>query len=115
MKTISLEEVSRKIQFHYDQRYGRDRRRLFIHKCKDHHGLFGSVYFSLNGSPPKGFAVYIPGHMLLSFYDIRGRRWQILRNITVIGLDDFDETDSYLPKKKITSIDTNEVRTEGTQ
>jgi len=48
-------------------------RSLFIHKSYCAYQGLGAVYFSLNGSPPKGYAIYIPDHRVVRFYDLLGR------------------------------------------
>ena len=53
-------------------------RDLIITPIKDDHGKIGSYNISLSGSPPKGYAIYVPGHSALWIYDAWGKRWRDL-------------------------------------
>ncbi|KXB01495.1 hypothetical protein AKJ41_01260 [candidate division MSBL1 archaeon SCGC-AAA259O05] len=47
-------------------------------------GKEGVFFYFLTGSPPKGYAVYVPSLRLLSFYDARGERFRIMDEIVEI-------------------------------
>jgi len=98
MIEISVEDIEAKLQTHYSGRQPRDRN-LHIMKCHDNHGVIGSVYFSLDGSPPKGSAVYLIDHYRLNLYDIEGRRFKQYMNVVVTGLDQYKDVDMY-PKQE---------------
>lgn len=59
-------------------RYGKDDSRREFHKeiRKDSHGTVGSVVYSLDGSPPKGYAIYIPELRKVNLYDGHGERFK---------------------------------------
>ena len=89
MKTITKEEIKRKLAKHYSgsTEEHMELRDLYQVQNEDNHGCLGSVFFSLTGSPPKGYAIYIPGHRLLSLYDRYGKRFRIIREVKVEGID----------------------------
>ena len=45
----------------------------------------GCVLYSLEGSPPKGYALYILALRQVHFYDGHGRRWRILDDVRGIS------------------------------
>jgi hypothetical protein len=44
-------------------------RNLIVTQIHNHYGRVGSILFSLEGSPPKGYALYVPGHRKIIFID----------------------------------------------
>lgn len=74
LETITKAEIRKKLERHYS---GDNSSRDFI-ACvhNDDHGTPGTVFFSLSGSPPKGWAVLSIGHHTIHYYDVRGKRWQ---------------------------------------
>lgn len=70
--------------------YGRDNDFRDFHKNvrQDSHGEVGSVVYSLDGSPPKGYAIYLPGLKQLNLYDNRGKRFRIYKGTTVIDWEE---------------------------
>jgi len=87
--SISEEEIKKKLCKHYGDRP--ENRRM--HKCKhkDNHGTVDSIWYSIDGSPIKGFAVYIKSRRLLSLYDGRGKRFSIYRDIYIEELQEEEE------------------------
>jgi len=79
LKKINIIEIKEKLKKHYQGHILGPDRELHVSVNKDSHGTVGSVFFSLDGSPPKGYAIYIPELRLLNLYDNHGRRFQILR------------------------------------
>lgn len=85
-KTIDESWVRDKLTNHY---YGADNsnRKLYRSIQKDNHKKNGSVYYSLEGSPPKGYAIYrlgtggVPGALWL--YDRRGKRYKIYDRVKI--------------------------------
>ena len=53
-------------------------RELVITESLSEYGTVGAVLFAVNGSPPKGYALYINDSHLLSFYDRLGKRFLIM-------------------------------------
>lgn len=76
--TISEEEIKEKLMQHYGNTVDRE---LVKTEVVNDHGTVGSVYYSLDGSPPKGHAIYIPGISQLSLYDSHGKRFRIIRGV----------------------------------
>lgn len=59
----------------YDQKkdgYGM-RRVLHIYPSASSYGELGCIFFALQGSPPKGYAVYVPVHNYLVIIDAFGK------------------------------------------
>ena len=48
-------------------------RELIINISLSNYGALGYVMFALNGSPPKGCAIYQPDHKLIIFIDAWGK------------------------------------------
>ena len=48
-------------------------RKMFIHKDKSNYGTDGYIFFSLEGSPPKGCAIYQPDHKFIIIIDAWGK------------------------------------------
>lgn len=68
---LSNQDVKHRMAEHYGD--GSMERHLHTVPVVNHYGYIGSVCYSLEGSPPKGYALYISdlqGH--LTFYDVRG-------------------------------------------
>ena len=88
-RSITTEEIRDKLQKHYGNwNKANITRRLIYQKMHDSWGNVGSIFFSLEGSPPKGYALYISEFRTLYFYDVRGRRWQILENVWDVVIDE---------------------------
>lgn len=90
LKTISKEEIKKKLSKHYpgETKHNMEIRELYEHKNVDDHEHVGSVFFSLTGSPPKGYAIYTPLLRKLSLYDAGGRRFRIIKNVRLEGFND---------------------------
>lgn len=81
MKYVSENDIKMKLMQHHSNCTVDRSLKRYVHN--DSYETIGTVFYSLNGSPPKGWAVYIPELWLLSFYDVRGRRFRILRDVVV--------------------------------
>ncbi len=92
-KDLLVKDIREKLQKHYDDRKGVLQRHLRIHKTPEPSKLDRSVFFSLHGSPPKGYGIYICEARSLNLYDHSGRRWQILSDISILDLDNFKDDD----------------------
>lgn len=83
MKTITREEIKKKLARHYggSLKKNMERRELieFDHDEEKQLDKGSCVFFFLSGTPPKGYAIYVPGHRLISLYDWQGKRFRILR------------------------------------
>lgn len=59
-------------------------RELVITKSLSQYGTAGAVLFAVNGSPPRGYALYITDFHFLSFYGSFGKRFLIMDGVFVI-------------------------------
>jgi len=85
MKIISREEIKRKLATHYGGNIGDSmRHRTLVEYNHDEGELLDNgrvVFFFLSGSPPKGYAIVVPGHRTIHLYDAWGRRFRIIDEI----------------------------------
>ncbi|KXA88935.1 hypothetical protein AKJ61_03910 [candidate division MSBL1 archaeon SCGC-AAA259B11] len=44
----------------------------------------GVLFYFLSGSPPKGYAIFVPSLRLVSFYDAFGKRFRIVDEVAKI-------------------------------
>jgi hypothetical protein len=96
-KHFSLNDIRRLMAKNYDgipngESIHRD---MLVHKSRCNYGGIGCIFFALNGSPPKGYAIYSPQHGFLLIVDIDGKTRKITYDygITVDGLDDLKDFD----------------------
>jgi len=59
------------------------RRTMTINFIINNYGFIGTVFFTINGTPPRGYAIYHIELEKISYYDIRGERWKEERFISV--------------------------------
>lgn len=73
--------------------YGKDNSFREFHKNvrKDSHGTVGSIVYSLDGSPPKGYAVYIPELRKASLYSNHGERFKVYSSTTLVDWEEDEE------------------------
>ncbi|WP_137290883.1 hypothetical protein [Natronorubrum halophilum] len=81
METITEDEIRVKLSKHYGG--DNSNRDLVKNERNDSHGTVGSIVYSLSGSPPKGYAIVIPGIRMVNFYDNHGKRFRILKDTVV--------------------------------
>ncbi len=62
-------------------------RELVVNKSLSQYDAVGAVLFAVNGSPPKGYALYIPTIHFLNFYDRLGKRFLIMDGVFIIDND----------------------------
>lgn len=74
-KLFTIQEVRVLIAEQYDQKKNGTgiTRSLLIHKSNCAYGIAGCLFFALNGSPPKGYALYVPEHCYLLIIDAFGK------------------------------------------
>lgn len=71
---LDFEVIRKKMQNHYEKHHGKTvKRELIISLIPNDHSKIGTIFFSLNGSPPKGYAIYKSG--AIYFYDNEGQRY----------------------------------------
>ena len=73
MHKVDIEYIWNKLSEIYGY-YDNDARDLFITIIRDNNSQPGTYLFSLEGSPPKGYAMYFPESCGLIIYDAYGKR-----------------------------------------
>lgn len=85
MRTIPRDEIKRKLATHYGGDIEDSMRRRTLVEYNHDEGTRlekGSVnFFFLSGTPPKGYAIAIPGHRTINLYDAWGRRFRIIDDV----------------------------------
>lgn len=87
---ITEEELKEKLINHY----GGGDRKMCRSLQQDHYGYIGTVFYSLNGSPPKGYAIYRPMSYELFLYDASGKRFKIYKQATIKEIETMLSTPS---------------------
>ena len=62
-------------------------RPMMIHKSYSAYSQLGAVFFAVEGSPPKGYALYVPEHNYLIIIDA----WGKTRRYTATEITDLDQ------------------------
>lgn len=70
--SITTEEIRIKLLNHIHEQ-PTSRRKLCVISFNKSHGFCYLMH--ITGNPPKAYAMYVPGHNALWFYDHRGRRF----------------------------------------
>lgn len=81
LQKVTVELIRKKLDDHFSRGI---ERRLHICEHQTGNGLRGSVIFELEGTPPKGYAIYIPEINRINFYDTSGKRFNFFDNINEI-------------------------------
>lgn len=79
MKEFDNEFVKTRLSYHYEKRKKTDRK-LHITPIYNTYSKLGTIVFSLDGSPPKGFGIFkihLRNHGELWLYDAWGKRFKI--------------------------------------
>lgn len=74
----------------------RTRRALIVHKSHCSYGNLGCVFFALNGSPPEGYALFVPMEEYILIIDATGnvrKRITGEMGVTIEGLKDLSVND----------------------
>ena len=81
MEKLTNEEIKEIIgsRFPGDVSY----RELIRTELENSPGKAKTVIFSIEGSPPKGYAMYIPDQWRMNFYDGNGKRFKINRRCKI--------------------------------
>ncbi len=87
--TYRRELTENRIRACLSYHYGKDNSSREFHKNirEDSHGTVGSVVYSLDGSPPKGYAIYIPELSKVSLYSNHGERFKMYSSTSVVDWD----------------------------
>lgn len=78
---VAEEELRKKLQ---RKSNGDKERKLVKNKVDNGYETNNVVFYLLQGSPPKGYAVHIPAKRKIHIYDSEGQRWQILEEVKVV-------------------------------
>lgn len=92
MKTISEQDIKRKLAKHYDRKdngYSFENRELHKVINKDSYSKVGSIFYSLDGSPPKGYAIVIPEIRTVNLYNGHGKRFKIFDETVIEELKEY--------------------------
>ncbi len=74
---VTVKDVRERLENHYGSEPGE--REIYVKSVENAYQQSGSVYFSLEGTPPKGHAIYIKEGQLVIFCTVTGRvfeRWE---------------------------------------
>lgn len=88
---VNESEIRHKLLAHSNELGSERKMCRSVHK--DHYERIGSVFYSINGSPPRGYAIYNPQSSRMSLYDSNGKRFKIYRNAVVEEVKDIIEGD----------------------
>ncbi len=106
LREISVGDIQRMLLAAYLKSHGgKIPRDLHINKSRCCHEKVGAVLFALNGSPPKGYALFISTWSgespegYLNIYDPTGRRTRRMR-VMINDLGKFSDTD-ILPRTSL--------------
>ena len=88
MKIMTFARIKELMLKHYDSRAKLSDRKMHITLIWNDYGKIGSIVFSIDGSPPKGYAIYITQNRLLNFYNNEGKRWKIENDIDIDCLEE---------------------------
>lgn len=84
---ISENELRKMLLTHYKAYDFSVNRKLKKTSVLDNPVSGNTVFYSITGSPPKGYVIYIPGKNRVNFYDVRGKRFRILKDTIVKEVD----------------------------
>ena len=84
LTSIDVHKILAKQYDRCDDGFTFNHRKLFVHKSMCGNGRLGCVFFALEGTPPKGYAVYIPERYWLMIIkpDLTKR---VMRNVRVLN------------------------------
>ena len=71
-ESMTKNEIRDILEKQHKKHYGGDilKRELIVNKSKH------CTFFELNGTPPKGFAIFIPERKILFLYEAEGRKFK---------------------------------------
>lgn len=74
-RVFTLQDIKEQIIKTYTSRYMEDnlKRKLIIHASPCTYGKPGCIFMALDGSPPKGYALYVHDHSYLILVDAWGK------------------------------------------
>jgi hypothetical protein len=99
MQELTLEEIQEKI---LETQQDKTLKEMYIHKSPCAEKKIGAVFFALNGVPPRGYAMYLPGEHgkagALHVFDNLGLKRKIV-HCTILDLDRYGNNDVWDPEK----------------
>ena len=81
MKNITNKEIKEILLKKYVNEQDRE---LIQTKIKNSYGKVGTIFYSLNGSPPKGYALYIKEMRTIIFYDCFGKKFKKITSMEIV-------------------------------
>ena len=84
---VDLKWIKDKIVKSYHGMTEDNERELIVDQSISNYGYVGYVFFALNGSPPKGCAIYSPAHKWLLVVDAWGNKHRKFNDIVVEGFE----------------------------
>ncbi len=107
MQALTLEQVQEKI---LETQQDKTLHEMFIHKSPCAENQVGAVFFAINGVPPKGYAMYLPGESgkegALHVFDNLGLKRKIIHCL-IMDLDHYGANGVWDPKKAISHLQGN--------
>lgn len=92
---FTLEEIRQKLIHYYSKGISEIDRSMTITFILNNYGKAGTVFFSIIGSPPKGYGMYIPEIHQKYFYDARGKRWKHYGSAEIPEIDEIIKNRNY--------------------
>lgn len=79
-ENVTVDDIREELEYYYGATPGE--REFYIETVQNAYHKIGSVYFSLEGTPPKGHAIYLHGiSKRVMFYTVTGRPFQRWDNV----------------------------------
>jgi hypothetical protein len=86
MNPITLRKIKAKLERLYWGELNSGRR-LIITPIENSYGNVGSYLFSLEGSPPKGYALYVPAHHKILFVNAWLDKTRLSKDFDMEGME----------------------------
>lgn len=80
-KAIDRRDIQTRLEAHYREDPGG--RQFHFIPIADSYFNIGTVMMTLEGSPPKGYAIYQSGAQKVVFLDVKLRPYEVWRNVTL--------------------------------
>ncbi len=97
MQKLTLEQIQEKI---LETQKDKTLKEMYIHKSPCAENKVGAVFFALNGTPPRGYAMYLPDKSgkkgALHVFDNLGLKRKII-HCSLLDLDKYEANDVWHP------------------
>ena len=101
MQELTLEKVQELI---LETQQDKTLKEMYIHKSPCSENKVGAVFFALSGTPPRGYAMYLPdgsgGKGALHIFDNIGLKRKII-HCSILDLDVYEANDVWHPHEKV--------------